>query len=122
MSFSAKRDNMRVLDHHYAVVEPRTVVGSYLTTEQWLNANQDFARRFVAALTRATDFIRNDQQTTRQILVKYTQVDAATTAAMQLTEFEEQHRSEDIQRWIDEMLRWKMISAPVEASAVFRTF
>ncbi len=122
MTFALKRDSIRVLDHHYAVVEPRTVVGSYLTTEQWLGSNQDSARRFVAALGKATEFIRSDQQATRRMLVKYTQVDAETTAAMQLTEFQEQHQASDIQRWIEEMVRWKMISAPVEVSAVFRGF
>ena len=122
LTFTLKRENIRVLDHHYAVVEPRTVVGSYLTTEQWLSENQDFARRFVAALGRATEFIQSDQQATRRILVKYTQVDAETTAGMRLTDFEEQHQASDIQRWIDEMLRWKLISVPVDVSAVFRTF
>lgn len=110
---------VRVIDYHYPVVEPRTVVSSYVTTEGWSAENKDTVQRFIRATERATDFIRNNEPQARQILMKYTKIDEETARTINLPEFVAKHDPNDIKKWVDILLEQKLIVSPLESSFIY---
>ena len=111
---------VRVIDYQYVIVQPRTVVSSYVTSSSWLDNNRDVASRFVRAIQRATDFIRTNEPEARNILMKYSKIDQATANAMVLPEFEAQHSTEDVQKWADQILKQGLINKPLDTSSIYQ--
>jgi NitT/TauT family transport system substrate-binding protein len=120
ITLAQNNKSVRVLGYPYTDVNPRSIVSIYDVRSDWLEQNPDTARKFAAAIAEATDFINNNGNEARQILLKYTKIPQEVADKVVITEFQARSQPGDLQHWIDELARQGIIDKPFQAQEAFR--
>jgi NitT/TauT family transport system substrate-binding protein len=108
----------RVLAYNWGDVVPKFLIASWFASERWLKSNRDAAQRFVRAVNQAIDTIHHDVETTRQLIVKWTGLDAELARKVALPVFEKGISAKDLQVTIDLTYKYKLIPRPFKAAEV----
>lgn len=120
ISLSLKNNSARILGHPYTDFRPRNVVTSYDVTTDWLRENPATAKKFADAIAEATDFISKNDAEARQILIKYTNIPQDVAQNIVIPEFQGRYRPDELQPWIEELVKQGIIEKPFDAQEVFK--
>jgi NitT/TauT family transport system substrate-binding protein len=72
----------RSIGNPYAALGPQVLICNWVTTHDWLNANHDLAKRFVAAMYATAQWANTHRDLTAPILSKYSKIDVDTIKTM----------------------------------------
>jgi NitT/TauT family transport system substrate-binding protein len=103
-----------LLAKQYQEVSPDTVVATYAVTRKWLDTHRDVGQRFVRAFQLASEFIRNNDPETRQILGSFTRIGKDDLAVIGMPAFEPTVTKAALQELIKEMRKYEFIQAEVD--------
>jgi ABC-type nitrate/sulfonate/bicarbonate transport system substrate-binding protein len=72
----------RSIGNPYAALGPQVLICNWVTTRDWLSANHDLAKRFVAAMSATAQWANTHRDLTAPILSKYSKIDLDTIKTM----------------------------------------
>lgn len=91
----------RVLSYGFDGISKRFLIGTWVTTQQWANANPDFVRRFAVVMRETAVWANENEVKSGEILVKYAQIDPTIAATMTRSHYAEQLSAAMMQPFID---------------------
>ncbi len=103
VTFALEHGHVRVLEYNYVALRDHVQISTYVVREDWVASNRDLANRFGRAIAQATDYIREHQQETREIIARYTGLDRAQLGKMGLPGFVAQLDTTEL-HWMVESL------------------
>jgi NitT/TauT family transport system substrate-binding protein len=68
----------RSIGNPYAALGPQVLICNWVTTHDWVNANRDLAKRFVAAMYATAQWANTHRDLTAPILSRYSKIDLDT--------------------------------------------
>ena len=94
----------RVLDYYFSTVKPNVMVASWVATEKGIKERPEVLKKFVAAMSRAIDYVNAHRQEWPAILARNMRIDPAVIGKL-----EEGHRFDpkvdmDHLRWYTELM------------------
>jgi NitT/TauT family transport system substrate-binding protein len=114
-------DDVRVLGYVYDAIGNPLQVTSWFATEDWIKANTDVARRFVAAVRESAVWANNPKNhaASAAILQKYTPFDSALLPKMHRAQYGEYFDPVTIQPLLDAAYDQKSLPKPIAAKDLF---
>lgn len=86
---TANADDVRVFALAESAIAPRFMTGGWFTSQTWVDANRETARRFAAAIYQTARWANANQERSGEILQKYSKIDRTTIERMTRTTFAE---------------------------------
>ena len=84
----AKNDNStKWLCNHYLTTTQKTLVATYVSSEQIVNDKKKIIEKFVSAMNNATEFINKNEGKSREIISRYTKIPPELLSEIGLSEF-----------------------------------
>ena len=108
----------RLLAHNWGEVVPKFLIASWFGSYKWLQKNRDMVNSFTRAMNQAIDVINTDIQATRNLMIKWTGLDADLTKKVALPVFEKGISEKDVQVTIDLAYKYKLIARAFKAKEV----
>ncbi len=114
-------DDVRVLGYVYDAIGNPLQVTSWFATEDWVKANPDVARRFVAAVRESAVWANNPKNhaASAAILQKYTPFSADLLPKMHRAQYGEYFDPATIQPLLDAAYEQKSLQKPIAAKDLF---
>ena len=91
----------RAIGQPFDACAPHFLLDVYISTREWAAANRDTVRRFQTAIGQTAVWANRNQDKTAPILIKYTQLPAATVKTMRRARFAEKWDSAEAQPVVD---------------------
>ena len=85
----------RSIGNPYAALGPQVLVCNWVTTRDWLAANHDLAKRFVAAMTETAQWANQHRELAAPILAKYSKIDLELIRGMRRSLLRDRTRPDD---------------------------
>jgi NitT/TauT family transport system substrate-binding protein len=120
ISLASNNKTAHTLAYPYTEVRPRSVVSTYNVRSDWLTQNREVAKKLALAIAEATEFISNNDSEARQILLKYTNVPQEVADKIVIPEFQASFMPEDLQPWINELVKQGIIDKSFDSQEVFK--
>lgn len=108
----------RVLAHNWGDVLPKFLIASWFASDKWLKKNKETGQRFIRAINQGIDAINADTQDTRNLMSKWTGLDAELSKKVALPVFEKGISEKDVQATIDLTHKYKLIPRAFKAREV----
>lgn len=113
-----RKGDVRILARQYMAVSPDTLVATYAVSNEWSREHADELARFHRAMAKADAFMRSNAAETRQIVGTFTRIRQDDLAVMGMPAFDLAVDQARLQETIDEMLRYKFITAKPTAESM----
>lgn len=120
ISLSLKNNSAQILGHPYTDFRSRNVVTSYDVTTDWLKENPATGKKFADAINEATEFISKNDAEARQILIKYTNIPQDVAQNVVIPEFQGKYQPDELQPWIEELVKQGILEKSFNAQEVFK--
>ncbi len=98
-----------LLARQYLEVSPETLVATYTVTKQWLDNNNDNAKRFIRAFKKADEFIKNNEPETREIIGSFTRIRKEDLPIIGIASFDFTVKEMALKELVDEMQKYEFI-------------
>lgn len=95
--------------NHYLSTTPKTLVATYVSSENAITKKRNGLIGFVKAMSDATDYIRNNESEAREIIGNYTKIPKELLPKIGLSEFAEELDLNLLQMVIDDMVRFEYV-------------
>ncbi|MFN2460825.1 MAG: ABC transporter substrate-binding protein [Candidatus Velthaea sp.] len=115
-SLTEATKTLRVVAAPYTSIAPDFLIGSWFTTNDWVKAHADAARRFESVMRETADWANKNPAKSAEILAKYTKLPPATLKTMARSTYSERNSTAEIQPVIDAAARYGFIDAPFPAA------
>ena len=112
----ALANDARIFGDPFAAVAPRFFIGIYIARSDWIKANPDLAKRFVAAIYEAARWANTHHDESAAILAKYSKGDAAVLRTMRRATYAESDDARMIQPPIDAAFKTGLMTTAVNAN------
>jgi NitT/TauT family transport system substrate-binding protein len=118
-NLTAAKQDARIFANVYDAVAPHFVISIWVSTQQWVSANPDVARRFAQMLYRTATWANAHRAQTADVLAATTKLDPANVKSMNRIVFAESADAALIQPQLDITLKYGAITKPVVAAECF---
>jgi NitT/TauT family transport system substrate-binding protein len=105
----------RSIGNPYAALGPQVLICNWVTTHDWLDANRDLAKRFVAAMSATAQWANAHRDLTAPILSKYSKIDLDTIKRIHRAAYATGYDPKMLAPSLDAAYRFKVIPRPVTA-------
>jgi NitT/TauT family transport system substrate-binding protein len=101
----AREDTSKIkwICNQYLTTTERTLVATYVTSATRFKASEDEMKKFIEAMSEATDFIHEKEGTAREIIGRYTKIKPELLTKIGLSEFDKQIQASDLDAVIYDM-------------------
>ncbi|QYC43417.1 Putative ABC transporter periplasmic binding protein precursor [Nonomuraea coxensis DSM 45129] len=84
---TAVKNGDRVVASNYVDTAPSLAIAGYFTSQQTATGKADLIKRFTAAMLKSLRYATDNPDAVRQVLLKYTKIDAGLTGSLTLPTF-----------------------------------
>jgi NitT/TauT family transport system substrate-binding protein len=110
--------DVRVIASPYDAIGSRLLTSVWFSSQEWIVANRDVAKRFVRAIYDASRWANEHHDLTLPILEKYAKLDVNRTQGMHRTRFATSLDPKLLQPVLDAAEAYHLIDKPVQAASV----
>lgn len=119
MSIELERGGVKVIGAPFAAVDPKLPIAGFTATASWVKNNRELTERFVRALYKGTDYLKERPEKRGEILAKFTGVEPALAAKLRFyPEFDRYIDAKALQKVVDLTVKWGLISERVDINAL----
>ncbi len=108
--------DVTTLGYTFTDVQPDLPITSYSATEEWIQENPRTLAAFERAMTKAIEYMRDDEEDAKRLIAEYTGADPTLVAEIPLNKWSTQIPPEAVQQTAELMLKEKMIEEDVDVS------
>lgn len=109
---------VRVFGKPFDAVAPRFLIGAWFATDDFVRANPDVVRTFVATIYRTARWANANQDASAQILNKYTKISLDSTKNMTRIVYSETITAGLMQPMLDLAYKYRVLQTPVAAAGM----
>jgi len=119
LTFMVQSKNARVIAYPYQENIPGMDITAYFAKESWVKANPDVARRFKAAIDKASGLLRDAQKADRDgWVVKWTGMKPEVVAAMNLAQYTTDLNAASLKANLDLAVKHKLAKQAFDINAM----
>jgi ABC-type nitrate/sulfonate/bicarbonate transport system substrate-binding protein len=112
------RADIEPLGDAFGAIAPEFLIGAFVTSKAWLEANADLARRFAAATIETARYANTNHAATARILADSDKLDPATLAAMTRATFGDTISTTLLAPPLDASVRYGALKTPPDVTAL----
>lgn len=99
----------RVLGYPLGEIAPRLLAGAYFTSSEYIEKNPEKVRALIRGFQKGVDYHNANLEEARATIAKWTGLDPALVAKINMPAFEKEIVLSDIQPWIDLAYKYRFI-------------
>lgn len=97
--------------NHYLSTTPKTLVATYVSSNESLTKKKKSLIGFIKAMNDATEYIRNNESEAREIIGNYTKIPKQLLPKIGLSKFEKELDLELLSKVIDDMVKYEYVES-----------
>ncbi|MDB6002198.1 MAG: nitrate transporter substrate-binding protein [Rhizobacter sp.] len=108
-----------ILDNPFSLMEKRSVIAHYVTTQQFARDNPDVVAAFTRALNKSHELAARDPDAVRKAIASYTEIPPDVLARIRLPVFATELALDSVNRQIEVMVKYKILPSRPDLTRFF---